>query len=108
MIDCLPNLEPDEAARVEAFIAILRRKYPATPVLLVENLAYPDGIFPAERRERHLASNRVLREIHARLRGADPNLHYLKSDSLLGHDNEATVDGAAIRRILVSPVLPTK
>jgi hypothetical protein len=94
VIDCLPNLLPEEAPKVEAFVATLRAARPATPILLVENLRYTDAIFNAARRERYVASNRTLRAIFDRLSAADRNLHYLSSENFFGSDNDATVDGS--------------
>jgi hypothetical protein len=94
VIDCLPNLMPEEAPRVEEFITALRARHPVTPILLVENLEYPDGILIAERRERYLASNRVADGIYQRLRSRDPHLHYLSARDLIGLDNDGTVDGS--------------
>src|SRR5439155_7460945 len=86
VIDTLGNLAPAEAPRVEDFVRILREKHPATPIVLVENLEYPDGILIAERREQFTASNKVLNEIFRRLARGDKNLHYLESKNLLGTD----------------------
>lgn len=95
VIDCVPNLEgPDELARVEPFFRTLRSRHPATPILLVENLAYPDGVLVRERRERHLAANRMLRDLYERLRPRDGHLHYLAASRLLDPANEGTVDGS--------------
>lgn len=94
VIDCLPNLLPEEASKVESFVATLRASQPATPILLVENVEYPDAVLNDGRRARHVNSNRILREIFGRLSPADPNLHYLPAKELLGSDNDATVDGS--------------
>ena len=94
VIDTLGNLLPAEAPRVEAFVATLRRARPQTPIVLVENLAYPDSVLVPARRERHMASNAVLNEIFHRLRRNDPHLHLVPATNLLGDDNEATVDGS--------------
>lgn len=95
VIDCVPNLEgTDELARVEPLVRVLRARHPTTPILLVENLAYPDGVLVRERRERHVAANRMLRELYARLQPRDAHLHYLEANRLLDADGEGTVDGS--------------
>jgi len=93
VIDCVPNLEPGEVTRVEPFVRTLRDRHPATPILLIENLAYPDGVLVQERRDRYVAANRTLREIYERLRTTDSQLHYLEATRLLDPENEGTVDG---------------
>ena len=93
VLDPLPNLTSQEVARVEPFVATLRAKHPATPIVLVQNLEYPDGAFIPMRRAAYEASNRNLQAIFERLRRSDPNLHMLPAAGLIGDDGEATVDG---------------
>ncbi|MBL9216259.1 MAG: SGNH/GDSL hydrolase family protein [Opitutaceae bacterium] len=91
VLDCMPNLRPDEVARVGPLVDTLRARHPALPIVLVENLEYPGGILIPLRQE-YRVTNPLLREIHARRRG-DPHLHLLSARDLLGHDGEATTDG---------------
>ncbi len=80
--------------RLERFVQILRAAHPKTPVVLVENVAYPDGDFVPPRAERYMKANARLRELHRRLaRAGDKRLLYVPAAGLLGKDNEATVDG---------------
>jgi hypothetical protein len=85
--------ELDPAAYVEAFAGVLRRSHPATPIVLVENLEYPDGSLIAARRAAYEPSNRILRGIYERLGRADPELYYIPAAGLIGTDGDATVDG---------------
>lgn len=93
VLDCLPNLQPEEAGRIEKFVSVLRRLRPITPIVLVQSLEYPGGRVIPMRKERHLKSNAILREIQARLAHTDPNIHTVSSLDLIGADGEATVDG---------------
>ena len=63
VIDCLPNLsgESEVEERTPRLIEILRRKRPRTPIILVENIRYPD-VFLEERK------NKIYREKNAALR----------------------------------------
>ena len=93
VLDCLPNLQPDEVSRMEGFVGILRQRHPTTPIVLVQSLEYPGGRVIPMRKERHLKSNGILREIQTRLSVTDPNIFTVSSLGLIGADGEATVDG---------------
>ena len=82
------------AERMEPFIKILREAHAKTPIILLENVPYPDGDFVAPRRQRYSDSNARLRDIYQRLtKAGDKNLLYVTAKGLIGTDGEATVDG---------------
>jgi hypothetical protein len=87
VIDSLWNMSPEQVAeRVAPFVAKLRAKHPATPILLVED--------PSFRDESPTPKGVVLRGIFEKLVAAgDKNLHYLSAKDVLGDDCEGTVDG---------------
>jgi lysophospholipase L1-like esterase len=95
VLDPLPNMTAQMVTeRTEAFIKILREAHPNTPIVLVENLPYPDGDLVDSRRERYSNANARLLEIFKRLRKArDKNLFYVPGSKLIGADGEGTVDG---------------
>lgn len=95
VIDCLPNLNPPEVfERTAKFIEIVREKRPNTPILLVENIVYPDSLYEEKKRAAYLDKNKALRKAYQNLLSKKvENLFYVKSDDLLGTDGEATVDG---------------
>lgn len=93
VLDSLPNLQPDEVQRVDAFIGILRAKHPETPVVLIGSIRYANAEHIAERRERVRRSNQTLQAIFERRSQSDPNLWMVPGDSLLDADGEGTVDG---------------
>ena len=93
VLDCLPNISSDQVERLGPFVGVLRKRHPATPIVLVENLEYPDGAAIPARREGYEASNRNLLGIFGRLRRADRHLFYVPAAGLIGTDGEATVDG---------------
>ncbi len=95
VIDCLPNLQPEEAAeRIEPFVKILRAAHPKTPIILVENIEYPDGKFVKTRRIPASKKNLNLAALYKQLRkSGDKKIYYVSAKSLLGNDGEATVDG---------------
>jgi lysophospholipase L1-like esterase len=95
VIDPLPNMtDKTVATRIEPFVKILREAHPRTPIVLVENVPYPDGDFVQPRHDRYANSNARLREAYNRLvKAGNKNLLYVPAKKLLGDDGEATVDG---------------
>jgi len=95
VLDPLPNMKVEWVApRLGQFVAILRATHPRTPIVLVENVAYPDGDYVESRRERYTQANAHLRELHRRLvKAGDKRLLYVSAADLLGTDTEGTVDG---------------
>jgi hypothetical protein len=96
VLDCLPNLGPAEVeARTEAFVSILRRARPATPIVLVEDRTITSAPLLPALGEHHRGNRAALRAAWERLRQAgDRHLHYLPGEDLLGDDGEGTVDGS--------------
>jgi hypothetical protein len=95
VLDPLPNMKEEWVVpRLERFVEILREAHPKTPILLVENIAYPDGEFVGPRGERFTKANARLREVYQRLvRTGNKKLLYVPAAKLLGADSEGTVDG---------------
>jgi hypothetical protein len=95
VVDCCPNLQPDEiAARTEPMVRILREARPETPIVLVENIEYQEGYFVPGMREAYEKKNVELKAAYDRLVAEGVgNLHYVPCDDLLGDDAEGTVDG---------------
>jgi len=95
VLDGLPNMDAAMVAeRAEAFVKILRRARPGTPIVLVENVTYQNAEFVSARRDSYTSKNAELRQVYKRLMDSGiRNLHYVPGDDLLGHDGEATVDG---------------
>jgi lysophospholipase L1-like esterase len=62
--------------------------------VLVENIAYQGSPYLPERFKGYLAKNAVLRESYRQMTETGlKNILYLPCTELLGHDEEATVDG---------------
>ena len=95
VLDCLPNLKPEEVTeRVEPFVIALRAARPDTPIVLMENIAYQAGAFLPGPRAAYVDKNAALRAAHERLIAAGiSGLHYVPGEALLGGDGEAAVDG---------------
>ncbi|MEM7233780.1 MAG: SGNH/GDSL hydrolase family protein, partial [Planctomycetota bacterium] len=96
VIDCLPNLKADAVTeRTAPLVKILRKARPKTPILLVEDRNYADGLLVRSKRERNRRSQAALRGAFERLENAGVSrLYYLEGRKLLGEDGEDTVDSS--------------
>jgi len=96
VIDCLPNMQADAvAARTEPLVRQLRAARPKTPIVLVEDRTYANAWLIAGQRQRHATSRAALRTAYERLKAAGvEGLSYVKGETLLGADDEATVDAS--------------
>ena len=95
VLDPLPNMGAESVRERSAnFIQTLRKAHPQTPIVLVENVEYPDGKFVEPRHKRYSEANAELKKIYERLvREGDRKLFYVPGEKLFGSDGEATVDG---------------
>ena len=96
VIDCLPNMDSVQIEkRALPFLNALREARPGTPILLIEDRTFTNAWIMADRRARHATSRAALTAaFDARIALGDTNLHYLEGASLLGNDDDATVDSS--------------
>ncbi len=96
VLDCLPNLKPDEARqRVAPFVRALRARRPETPIVLVEDREFPNAFVIPDRKAAHEASHAALRQAYEQfVADGMKGVFYLDAAELLGSDGEATVDGS--------------
>jgi hypothetical protein len=96
VLDCLPNMGAAEVTeRVEPFVAALRAAHPGPPILLVEDRSYSDSFLGTSKQERNASSRAALKAAYDRLtKAGTPGLTYLTGETLLGDDNEGTVDSS--------------
>jgi len=101
IIDCLPNCTPDEVKQNSLpFVKELRRLNPAARIILVENIPYADEWYDPAKASLCKAKNAYLKEAYDQLRKEGfRNLYYLERNSLIGQDDEATIDGAHLTDI---------
>lgn len=95
VIDCLPNMEPAQVTeRAVPFVKILRQARPETPIVLVENIVYQASPYLPGRYGAYTSKNTALRQAYRQMIEAGmTGVLYLPCEDLLGHDQEATVDG---------------
>ncbi|MBM4059884.1 MAG: hypothetical protein FJ265_02155 [Planctomycetes bacterium] len=96
VIDCLPNMTPEQVAeRTAPLVNLLRGKRPATPILLVEDRTFGNAWFDEKRLAEHERRRQALRDAFAGLqRDGVAGLHLLGGAPLLGDDDEGTTDGS--------------
>lgn len=96
IIDCLPNMSPEQVTeRCAPLVKQLRAKHPTTPIVLVEDRRYTNSwITPAKDRF-HTANHAALKSAFDMLQKEGvPNLHYIPGDNLLGDDAEGASDAS--------------
>lgn len=94
VVDCCPNLTPDQVAeRTEPLVRLLREARPETPILLVEDRRYSAAPFVAALRDRNAGNAAALRAAYrSLLTSGVQRLWYLEGDNLGGP--EGFVDGS--------------
>lgn len=95
VIDCGPNLTPEQAAeRTLPFLKLLRKNKPTTPILLIEQITYPTARFVLELAEKIKSINQHFNKAYTTLKKeGDKNIFYLPAKGIIGEDGEGTVDG---------------
>ncbi|MFM9009452.1 MAG: SGNH/GDSL hydrolase family protein [Planctomycetota bacterium] len=95
VLDCLPNMTAELVTeRTEPFVRALRAARPDSPIVVVDNVAYPAGAILPASRELVRRKNDALRAAFERLTADGvTGLHHVNGALLLGTDGDATVDG---------------
>lgn len=94
ILDFMPNVNVGQInEKMEKFYSIIRSKHPDTPILFVENPLYPQMTYDLYVKDVVLKKNKALQEVYAKLEKTDKNISLISSATIIGNDNEATVDG---------------
>lgn len=96
VIDCLPNMQPDQVtAKCVPLVKQLRAAQPDTPIVLVEDRRNTnDWILPA-RQQFHTENHAALRAAYEELKSQGvEHLSYIAGDHLYGDDSEGATDGS--------------
>ena len=96
VIDCLPNMGPDQVReKCPPLVAQLRAAHPTTPIVLVEDRRNTNSWILPARDKFHSENHAALRECFDKLhRDGVPHLYYIRGDDLLGDDAEGATDGS--------------
>jgi lysophospholipase L1-like esterase len=96
VIDCLPNMGPDEVRKKCApLVQQLRTAHPETPIVLVEDRRNTNSWITPARNEHHTQNHAALLETFEALKKEGvARLYYIPGDKLLGDDTEGATDGS--------------
>ncbi len=96
VIDCLPNMNPQQVtAKCVPFVKHIRQSQPETPIVLVEDRRFTNAWILPQRQRFHDENHAALRAAYESLRSEGvPNLYYLEGDDLYGTDSEGATDGS--------------
>ncbi|MBR7005240.1 MAG: hydrolase, partial [Bacteroidales bacterium] len=76
------------------FFRILRDAHPEVPIVFIEDPNYPHLVFDKVRAADVNARNASMKAVYDKLKKAgEKKIYYIKGDTMLGTDGEATVDG---------------
>lgn len=96
VIDCLPNMNPQQVRqKCVPLVKRIRESRPDTPIVLVEDRRFTNAWILPQRQRFHDENHAALREALEALQseGID-NLYYLEGDELYGTDGEGATDGS--------------
>lgn len=96
IIDCLPNMGPDDVRKkCGPIVKLLRAAHPETPIVLVEDRRNTNSWITPARATFHTMNHAALRESFDALKmeGVE-RLYYIPGDALLGDDAEGATDGS--------------
>ena len=97
VIDCLPNMTPQEVAeRTQPLVQTLRKAKPETPILLVEDRTFSNAWLVPSKQEAHAARRKALRTAYEALtKSGIGKLYYLEGEKLLADaEHNDTTDGS--------------
>ena len=95
VLDNVPNSSASTIdEKEEKFFRILRDAHPDVPIVFIENPNYPHLVFDKVRAADVNARNASMKAVYDKLKKAgEKKIYYIKGDTMLGTDGEATVDG---------------
>jgi lysophospholipase L1-like esterase len=95
ILDFVPNASVDEMnEKAVRFYSIIRNRHPETPVFFVEDPVFTHTLFDQRIAKEVKDKNKTIGRIFEDLKAlGDKNIYLISSEDMLGHDNEATVDG---------------
>jgi len=96
VIDCLPNMGPDDVAqRCVPLVKQIRAAKPDTPILLVEDRRFTNDWITPEKSHFHDLNHAALQAAFETLVGQSVSgLFYIPGDSLYGDDTEGATDAS--------------
>lgn len=95
ILDFVPNASVQQMnEKMVRFYKIIRDAHPTTPMIFLEDPRFPSAKFDDKMRSEVAKKNATVGRIFNEMKAAgDKNIYFLRSDKMIGTDNEATVDG---------------
>lgn len=94
ILDFVPNVNVQQMDTLMIpFVEIIEKAHPGIPILFVEDPRFPHTRFDHRMNHEVESLNLKVKEMYDILAARYPNLHFLSSIDMVGHDNEAYVDG---------------
>ena len=96
VIDCLPNMGPDEVTtKCEPLVKQLKAAHPETPIVLVEDRRNSNSWITPARDKHHTDNHAALKAAYENLKAAGvKGLYYIGGDHLYGDDADGSTDGS--------------
>ncbi|MEA3213485.1 MAG: hypothetical protein QOE70_6542 [Chthoniobacter sp.] len=96
VIDCLPNMAPDEVRqKCPPLVKLLRKARPTAPIILVEDRRWANTWIRPSRQKFHDENHAALRDCYDGLKKEGmEQLYYIEGDPLIGDDGEGSTDGS--------------
>ncbi len=96
VIDCLPNMQPDDvSAKCVPLVKQLRQAKPKTPIVLVEDRRFTNDWITPAKHEFHTKNHAALRAAYETLQQSGvEHLFYIAGDHLYGDDTEGATDAS--------------
>lgn len=93
VLDCMPNVNIAQLDTLMVpFVEILEKAHPGIPILFVEDVRFPHCRFDKRIAKEVNDLNVRVKEVYDQLAARYPNLYFLSSVDMVGHDHEAFVD----------------
>lgn len=94
VLDFVPNVSDEQIDTLMIpFVEIIEKAHPGIPILFVEDPRFPHKRFDKNMNHEVDYRNFLMKEKYDKLTTRFPNLYFLPSVDIAGHDHEAFVDG---------------
>jgi len=96
VIDCLPNMRPDDVReKCVPLVKLIRSVKPETPIVLVEDRRFTNDWITPAKHQFHTDNHAALRTAYeSLLKDGVTGLHYIPGDTLYGDDTEGATDAS--------------
>lgn len=95
ILDCVPNSSPEEITQRTAYLVkCIKEKHPKKPIIIIQSIVREGGNWDKKIALRVKQQNENIKIEYEKLKKEGiPNLYFISSENLLGHDHEGSVDG---------------